>query len=463
MRTWAVALGVAALGVAAAGSEGAYFSQSWGWVALAFVCPVALVLILGWARAPGRLRVAFALLVTGLGVWIALSATWSLSPAASIREVERMLAYVGLALAVAFVLRRGDEAALAAGIFAGVAVIASYALATRLFQDRFETFDYRGLPYRLAEPIGYWNSLGLLTAIGILVGLGFLAHAKRVVHAAVAGVSLPVLATTLYFTFSRGAWAALGVGLVATVALDPRRFRLVWSTLSVLPASVACVAIASQQEALTTEEAPQADAVAQGHRLAAVIVAFALLSGVLAVGAALVARRVDVPRWALRSVDAGLAALAVAGLLIAVVLAGGPRDALAGLKDRFDTPTVPGGQNLNERLFSVSGNGRQESFGVAWDAARDRPVLGHGAGSYEYLWYQQRPSLQVIRDAHSLYVEMLAEVGVVGLALLCLGLVVPMVAAVRARRTRLVPAAAGAYLAWVAHSAVDWNWELVAV
>jgi hypothetical protein len=114
-------------------------------------------------------------------------------------------------------------------------------------------------------------------------------------------------------------------------------------------------------------------------------------------------------------------------------------------------------------LFSASGNGRGESIGVAWDAFRERPALGYGAGSYEYLWYERRESHGVIRDAHSLYAEVLSELGVVGFTLLCAALVVPLIAAFRARRTRFVAAGAGAYLAWVAASALDWHWEMVGV
>lgn len=463
MRTRVVALGTAAVVTAANGSEGAYFSQSWGWIALAFLVPASLVLILGFASPPGRLRAAFALITGGLGAWIALSSIWSLSSASSIREAERMLVYVALAVAVALVLRRGDAAGLGGGVFIGVVLIASYALATRLFQDVFEMYDDPVLPYRLSEPLGYWNSLGLLTAIGLVVGLGFVALGKRTSHKIAAGIAMPVVAATLYFTFSRGAWVALGVGLVAMVALDARRLRLLWSALAIAPASIACVAVASQQEALTTEDAPVVDAVAEGHRLAFVVVAFALVSGVLAWGAARVSRRIVVPRRVVRAVNGALVALLAAVLLAAVLVRGGPSQALAELKERFDAPLAVRESDLNARLFSVSGNGRSESIRVAWAAARERRVLGHGAGSYEYLWYERRSSQLVIRDAHSLYAEVLAEIGVVGLALLCLALLVPVVAAVKARRLRFVPAAAGAYAAWVAHSAMDWHWEMVGV
>jgi hypothetical protein len=111
----------------------------------------------------------------------------------------------------------------------------------------------------------------------------------------------------------------------------------------------------------------------------------------------------------------------------------------------------------------VSGNGREQSLGVAWDAARERPIVGHGAGSYEYIWYEDRPTTLVIRDAHSLYAETLAELGIVGLALLLAALVMPLAAAIRATRVRVVPAATAAYVTWVSASALDWHWEMVGV
>ena len=63
-RTYVVALAAGAIVVAANASEGAYFSQSWGWVALSFLVPTSLALVLERARMPGRLRIAFAACTT---------------------------------------------------------------------------------------------------------------------------------------------------------------------------------------------------------------------------------------------------------------------------------------------------------------------------------------------------------------------------------------------------------------
>ena len=68
-----------------------------------------------------------------------------------------------------------------------------------------------------------------------------------------------------------------------------------------------------------------------------------------------------------------------------------------------------------------------------------------------------------VRDVHNLYLETLAEQGPIGLALLVAMLGIPLVGAWRARRIPIVPAAFGAYVAYLAHASIDWDWELTAV
>jgi O-antigen ligase len=461
-RTCIVAAGVAAIVTASNASEGGYFSQSWGWIALAFLVPATLVLILDGATAPGRLRIAFAGLMSAFAVWIALSSLWSISSSASVREVERVLVFVALALAVALVLRRGDTAAVLAGVAVGMTFVCSYALAMRLFPDRFDTYDDPIISYRLAEPLGYWNALGLLAALGLVVALGFVAHARRRATSAAVAAVVPLFATTLYFTFSRGAWAALAVGLLGTIAVDPRRLRLVWCGLVVAPPAMLCVAYASRQDALTTEDAPAIAAAREGHRVAAVVLTAAAASAFLALGARVAAERMRTTRRSRRAFDLALGALAITAVVGGLVAVGGPGAGVDKLERRFNAAPATA-VNLNDRIFSISGNGRSELLRVSWDAARERPLVGQGAGTFEYLWYDRRPSLLVVRDGHSLYLETLAELGIIGLALLGASMLVVLIGAIRARRTRYVASGAGAFIAWAAASALDWHWEMVGV
>jgi O-antigen ligase len=461
-RTYALTAAVAAIVTAANASQGAYFSQSWGWVALAFLLPTTVLLILERASAPGRLRIAFASLTGALAVWIALSSLWSISAPASLRELERMLVYVAVALAIALVLRRGDAPGVFAGIGLGVLLVCGYALATRLFPDRLHTYDDPYVSNRLAEPLGYWNALGLLATLGLLVVAGFVAHSRRVGPALLGAAALPVLATTLYFTFSRGAWAALIIGFAVAVVVDPRRLRLVWTALGVAVPTAVCIAYASRLDALTTEDALPASAAREGHRLAVVVAVAAVTSALMALAVRSVARRVPASRRSRRAFDVGLIAFAVAAVAVALVSVGGPAAAFDKLDQRFNADPVVG-VDLNDRLFSVSGNGRSEQIRVAWDAGRERPLVGQGSGTFEYLWYERRPNLLVVRDGHSLYMETFAELGLVGLALLVSALLALAVGGVRARRQRFLATGVGALAAWAAASAFDWHWEMVGV
>jgi O-antigen ligase len=461
-RTVVVTVAIAAIVIAANASQGAYFSQSWGWVALAFLVPTTVLLILERAAAPGRLRIAFAGLIGSFAVWIALSSIWSISSAASLRELERMLVYVAVALAVALVLRRGDMAGVLCGVALGTTVVAAYALATRLFPDRFDQPAQAFAGYRLAEPIGYWNSLGLLATLGIVVALGFVAHARRALTCVLAAATLPLLVCTLYFTFSRGAWAALVIGLTATVVLDPRRLRFLWTALVVAIPSAACVAYASRQDALSTAGYGAEAMTREGHRVATALTVTVAISCAAAWVATIAARRVVVSRRAARAVDFALAGVVLGCLVVGLAVVGGPSQGFSKLKERFSAAQVTTA-DLNDRLFSVSGNGRSEHLHVAWEATKRHPVLGSGAGTYEYVWYERRPDQLVVRDAHSLYLETLAELGVVGLVILGAALLVLLLGGARARRVRFAASGTAAFVAWGAASAFDWHWEVVGV
>jgi len=102
---------------------------------------------------------------------------------------------------------------------------------------------------------------------------------------------------------------------------------------------------------------------------------------------------------------------------------------------------------------------RPSFWRVALEDAGMHPLLGSGAGSFDDVWIAHRPIAANVRDAHSLYLEVLAELGPVGLALLLAMLAAPLVGAARARGTPVVAAAAAGYSAYLVHAGLDWDWE----
>lgn len=110
----------------------------------------------------------------------------------------------------------------------------------------------------------------------------------------------------------------------------------------------------------------------------------------------------------------------------------------------------------------VSGQYRIQYWQVAWWDYREHPWLGSGAGTFGDYWLKHRPIDVFVRSAHTLYLQALAELGPVGLALILVAILTPL-AVLRTRRDPIVGAAGAAYVAFAVHAGVDWDWELPAV
>jgi O-antigen ligase len=340
-------------------------------------------LLLNRVQRPGVLALAFVGLLAAFTTWTFVSVAWSDDVAQSVLEGERLLVFLATAAAL-IVIGRGQVRGLLGGVLAAITVACAWALYLRAFGGS-GSYDVASVSAdatrRLAAPLGYSNGLGLFAAIGILLALGIAVRLRRPLAAA----PVLVLGPALYFTYSRGAWLALGAGALAAVALAPPRL----------------------------------------------------------------------PRPAILAVTAAV----VAFLALALVRVGGP----VGAYHEFShaAPTVKA--DKNRRLFSLSGSSRAQYWHVAWKDVEAHPWLGTGAGSFQRRWLRFRPAALPVLDAHSLYLETLAEVGLIGLVLLVGLLGLPLVAAFRARGDPLAAPALAGYVAYLVHAAQDWDWELPAV
>jgi hypothetical protein len=126
----------------------------------------------------------------------------------------------------------------------------------------------------------------------------------------------------------------------------------------------------------------------------------------------------------------------------------------------------PAQSDVRQRLTVVSNNGRVAHWRVALDAFKAEPLHGNGAGTFQNLWNRDRRSTVQVVDAHSLYIETLGELGIVGLLLIATVLVsilAGLVWRLRGPGRPAIAAVLGATVAWALHAGVDWDWELVAV
>ncbi|MDA0182992.1 O-antigen ligase family protein [Solirubrobacter phytolaccae] len=435
---------------------------------------VALVLRVTLAEDPfagwSRLAAVTALGAAGLASLALLSAVWSDAPARATLEFDRALLYLEVLLLFAMAPRGPRTlAVLLRWLLGAFAVICLAGLASRIVPDVFPTSG-RFVAGRLAFPLTYWNAMGMASAITVLLALANAADAQQPRLMRVLGAAaVPVGALALYLTFSRGAIAACAVGVVVYVVCV-RRLRVFLALAAVTPPTAVVLWFAYRAEELGTDRYAEGAGPGQGHRVALVLA----LMVVAAAGLRLLAERVEP---ALRRVARGkgpqrradrlgvgfAAVLVVVAALLWVDAPGRVTDAV----DSFQSGNVvPDTGDARDRLLQVGNNGRLDFWKVTLDIWEDHRVLGTGAGTFQVEWEQRRPFFYIIRDAHSLVLETLAELGVVGLAFLLVMLMTPLVVAVRRgfdreREDRDAHAAvAAAGIALLLHACTDWDWEM---
>jgi hypothetical protein len=428
MRRIALALPVLLGPFALAFAKGGYFDVARltaGAVACALVVIAAVASPLPLPR-ERRERLALAGLAALTG-WAAISFAWAPIAGATADDVQRLLLYLAAFTAALALLRAPDVQRLVEPLLlAGIVACCAYGLSERLLPGSFELQPLPSADDRLAWPLTYWNGMGALAGIGLV-----LAAASR---ARAAAATAPLLGLALYLTFSRGALGATVAGLAVLLALRPTRAQALRLALVVgvaAPAAAAALVLGDIRH-------PGGSA-AQGAAMLALLVA-------LGAAAAAIPWRADERRVGV------LRAGALAALALALV-------ATAAVTLRVETgPGAPQGADPS-RLLSAQSN-RGEYWRVAVGTFADHPLHGAGSGAFRTEWLRERPIPESVRDAHSLYLETAAELGLVGLV--ALALLIGGVATM-ARQRPDAPGAVAALALYAVHAGLDWDWELPAL
>ena len=408
-------------------------------------------------RLPASATLAAGCLV-GLAAWIALSMAWSGNEGRSFEEFVRTLAYAGLFMVTVSCTRRSTLRPWIAGVVVAATAVSMLALLGRCLpwlgvESSFDIIYSRG---RLEWPIGYWNGLAALSALSA-IGLAWLcANASTARGRAAATALLPVPALTIYLTLSRGGIVAVAVGLFILLAFGPHRNRVLLGGLLAAPVIAAILVAAIPLDALS-RGLDRHTIESEGPLLLALCAGGGLL---LFWARERFDRRIMetvLPRAFWR----GLLALACAGAVGFVLLIA------QGSGVESYTPQSQVAAPTGKRLLSFESSNRSQYWESALDAFQAEPLRGIGAGSYEWWWLQNTRSRTFVRSAHSLFLEVLGELGVIGELLLLSFFGAVIWAAVRGlrsadglpERTVLVAMLAAGILT----AAIDWPWDLIAV
>jgi hypothetical protein len=165
---------------------------------------------------------------------------------------------------------------------------------------------------------------------------------------------------------------------------------------------------------------------------------------------------------------AGLAVLvAVVGLVLFVSAYGSPFTVAKKGWHAFKTEASPYGGS--SRFTGSLGTNRYDFWRVGWDRFTDKPLTGLGADNFQEAYLADRHSDNAPKYPHSVEVRAISETGLVGTALLIVGVGAGLLAAVVAiRRRRGLGAAAAAaatasFVYWLVHGSIDWFWEFPAL
>ncbi len=407
--------------------SGGYFAAPRAWAGVAVWALVAVGCVLGRPLRGRASWLAFGGLA-GLALWTLASIAWAPLRASAYGAAQITFLYLGAMLAAALLLGNGAlpvEPALALGAL----VVVGYGLSERLLPGLLTFTHSISAQGRLEQPLTYWNAMGLVAAVGLLL-------CARLSGPWLAGA--PLLGLGLALTVSRGGILAALAGLLTLVVLTRRREQLA--------AAVAVVALAVFG-ALAGAWSDPVTSLTGAHRErdgAIVLVLLVALSAAALPAARIVRRRAGTLRL---PAEAGTLTCVLVAVGIGVALILGQES--TGTSSSRLTPTA-------RRLVTLQSN-RYEYWRVAARAWRDEPVRGVGAGGWAVRWLRERPYAESAHDAHSLPLQTLAELGLVGLALL--GVWVGGVAlAARAGPAGL----AAVCVAWGVHVLLDWDFEMPA-
>jgi O-Antigen ligase len=388
-----------------------------------------------------------------------LAQSWTDSDERTTAELARVLQYSGLVALAYLALNRYTWRGAALGFAAAALVVPFFAVGARLFPDLLHDDVAQALGLdRLSYPLDYWNAVSCWGAMAVAVGLGLSANASRLEIRAAALATIPVSALSVYLTYSRFGVAAVTVAVLAAVALSRNRWTAVANAVGASAGAAAAILVARGQD-----EIARATGDAGAGTVVLVLIAAAVGCAIWAV----VTSRAQFDRVRM---DPRAARFALAGTSLVVVLAAlalnGP---LGRAWDEFKNDKAPASTGGQVRLTSLGGT-RYQVWSAAVDAFKEDPWRGIGPGTFEFYWSQHGEGPEFIRDAHSLYIEQAAELGIPGFLALLTAMGGLLVAAIQARlgwrRRREIAAgsaAIAAFIVFLVYAGVDWMWEIGAI
>lgn len=448
-------------------NSGLYPEETWLPVTIGIL---ALMLITLFVRnyykdIPAMGWVLVALLAVLVGIK-GLSMFWTIGEAETIRELLRSSTYLATFMLVLAALSSGrqvspliDSAVLIA------AAVAGYGVMQKINPVGFPATTPD--PSRIGSTLEYANTTAMIVGLGIVLGLARMGEMKSSLGRGIYAALVLLFGLALYLTLSRGGIVSLGAGLMTMFFLGGNRLQSFVNLALVLAPLSWLVYRVQGLEALFQEGVSESQSLVAGAALRADLLLAAAVAFFLQVVYAIVASRYEILPEVRRTVGAAV--------LVFVLLLGGAGTYLAGDQllsgDFSDTVTgrMEDSENANERLTSLSSNSRSQYWQVAWQEWKQQPLLGTGAGTFQYTWEQDRPGFGGVNQVHNVYLEQGTETGLFAFLALTVfaALLVGYVARAAWRspdlgsRRIILSGLTAALVVYLFSSALEWHWYIM--
>jgi O-Antigen ligase len=460
-RIFLVAL--AALGAACVSTvffNGLYDITDWWPVAVVTLAGGIAAVVAVRPLAPTRLTTVALGSLIALAAWAMLSTLWAEWVDQALVGGARWAFYAGAFLVLVAVVRGERRVrAVLVGATAAIVVVGVWVVVRLEAGDAASVF----VEGRLNAPLDYVNGEAALFLLGFWPLVAVAEQGRRALAAGAAAAGAAGLAGLMVLSQSRGVVVGLIASIVVVLAFVPGRLRRV-ALLGLLLVVVVALGGPLRHVYDSSGGGDHAPATSAIHDAGLWVLVLAAVTGVVWGGA----RATFDALAPAGSVALGaVVVVAIAALGVGIVKAGTISNKLS---DQYHAFVELKGEGSGQRLISGGGD-RYDYWRIALREAGDHPLAGVGAGNYAVDYFRERHNDLPVTQPHSLPLQVLAELGIVG-ALLFLGFVGALFVALwrfgRRVAARMAPAdlciaAGGIVVAFVAQSCVDWVWLIPAL
>ena len=395
-----------------------------------------------------------------------LSMLWTLSDDKTIQELLRSSMYLATFVIVLAALSSERQVApLMDAAILIASIVSGYGLLQKLRPLEYPVASIDKV--RVDSSLNYANTAGMMLGMGVILVLSRMASLRNpLLRGLFAALALAFI-VTLYLTGSRGGIFSLGFGIVVLFVLTLDRLQMLANLLLILLPTAAIIWAMQSLGGLLKAGVPDKEKIADGatfgvYLISALIAAFVLQ----AVYAFLMGRYelTTLSRRILGALTIGVAVLVVVtGVLLTVSRYGGPVKVYETL---VSNPAQT--QNVGQRLASLSLGYRIDYWGAGWDAWKQHPLTGTGAGTFQFTWLTERTEDTGVKQVHNLYLEQGTETGIfaflalVGFCALLIGYTARAAwrSGLSGERRVLLAGLVAALLVYLVSSGIEWHWYI---